>query len=52
MTQISFNMLAAIVMGAIAGGVLLLAPASAHDVCLAAVSGLAGALAASSKPQA
>jgi hypothetical protein len=51
LTQISFNMLAALVIGAIAGGVLFLAPTSAHDVCLSAVSGLAGALAAASKPQ-
>jgi hypothetical protein len=52
MNQVSFNMLAALVMGAIAGGVLLLDPSAAHDVCLAVVSGLAGALAATSKPQA
>ena len=51
MTQNLFNLVAALVMGGVAGGVLLLAPASAHDVCLAVVSGLAGALAASSKPQ-
>jgi hypothetical protein len=52
MTQPAFNMLAALVMGAVAGGALVLAPGAAHDVCLAVVSGLAGALAASSKPQA
>jgi hypothetical protein len=39
-----FNLAAVVVMGLIGGGVLVLAPASAHDVCLAIVSGLTGAL--------
>jgi len=39
-----FNIVAAAVMGVLGVGALLCAPAAAHDVCLAVVSGLTGAL--------
>lgn len=39
-----FNIVAAGVMGVLGVGALLCAPAAAHDVCLAVVSGLTGAL--------
>jgi fluoride ion exporter CrcB/FEX len=40
----AFNLTAAVIMGALAAGALWLAPASAHDICLAVVAGLTGAL--------
>ncbi|HXV00648.1 MAG TPA: hypothetical protein VG166_09130 [Caulobacteraceae bacterium] len=40
-----FNVTAAVVMGALGMGALILDPGAAHDVCLAVVSGLTGALA-------
>jgi hypothetical protein len=45
----AFDLAAVAVMGLIGAGVLWLAPASAHDVCLAIVSGLAGALTGAAK---
>lgn len=47
-----FNIVAAVVMGAIAGTMLLLHAPDADKVCLACVSGLAGALAGAAKSQA
>lgn len=41
----AFNITAAVVMGALGVGALFLNPGAAHDVCLAVVSGLTGALA-------
>ena len=40
-----FNVAAALVMGGLGAGALCLDRAAAHDICLAVISGLTGALA-------